>query len=137
MLSELIDFLGSLHPLIVHLPIGIVCLTIAIDVFMKNKNNSVLRVITMGWFLSFFSGLLAAVFGWFLGDNGYYFESQINIHRWSGIAFGPMLYCMANAFPQLSLLALFKAYYQHDHNHSAYCNRTFWRGNDSRSKLSF
>ena len=39
MLSELIDFLGSLHPLIVHLPIGIVCLTIAIDVFMKNKNN--------------------------------------------------------------------------------------------------
>ena len=87
MLSEFIDFLGSLHPLIVHLPIGIVLLTIAIDVFMKNKNNSVLRVITMGWFLSFFSGLLAAVFGWFLGDNGYYFESQINIHRWSGIAF--------------------------------------------------
>ena len=87
MLSELIDFLGSLHPLIVHLPIGIVLLTIAIDVFMKNKNNSVLRVITMGWFFSFFSGMLAAAFGWFLGDNGYYFESQINIHRWSGIAF--------------------------------------------------
>ncbi len=87
MLSELIDFLGSLHPLIVHLPIGIVCLTIAIDVFMKNKNNSVRRVITMGWFFSFFSGMLAAAFGWFLGDNGYYFESQINIHRWSGIAF--------------------------------------------------
>ena len=87
MLIEFLDFLGSLHPLIVHLPIGIVLLTIAIDVFMRNKNNSVQRVITMGWFFSFFSGLLAALFGWFLGDNGYYFESQINIHRWSGIAF--------------------------------------------------
>ena len=87
MLIELLDFLGSLHPLIVHLPIGIVLLTIAIDVFMRNKNNSVQRVITMGWFFSFFSGLLAAIFGWFLGDNGYYLESQINIHRWSGIAF--------------------------------------------------
>ena len=87
MLIEFLDFLGSLHPLIVHLPIGIVLLTIAIDVFMRNKNNSVHRVITMGWFFSFFSGLLAALFGWFLGDNGYYFESQINIHRWSGIAF--------------------------------------------------
>ena len=87
MLEELLDFLGSLHPLIVHLPIGIVLLTIAIDVFMRNKNNSVQRVITMGWFFSFFSGLLAALFGWFLGDNGYYLESQINIHKWSGIAF--------------------------------------------------
>ena len=86
MLSELLDFLGSLHPLIVHLPIGIVLLTIAIDVFMRNKNNSIQRVITMGWFFSFFSGLLAALFGWFLGDNGYYFESQITIHRWSGVA---------------------------------------------------
>ena len=87
MLIELLDFLGSLHPLIVHLPIGIVLLTIAIDVFMRNKNNSVQRVITMGWFFSFFSGLLAAIFGWFLGDNGYYLESQINIHKWGGIAF--------------------------------------------------
>ena len=87
MLIEFLDFLGSLHPLIVHLPIGIILLTIAIDVFMRNKNNSVQRVITMGWFFSFFSGLLAALFGWFLGDNGYYFESQIDIHKWSGIAF--------------------------------------------------
>ena len=87
MRSELLDFFGSLHPIIVHLPIGIILLTIAIDVFMRNKNNSVQRVITMGWFFSVFSGLLAALFGWFLGDNGYYFETQIYIHRWSGVAF--------------------------------------------------
>jgi len=87
MLTELLDFLGSLHPLIVHLPIGVVLLTIAIDVFMRNKNNSVYRVITLGWFFSFLSGLLAALFGWFLGDNGYYLASQISIHKWSGIAF--------------------------------------------------
>ena len=87
MRSELLDFFGSLHPLIVHLPIGTILLTIAIDVFMRNKNNSVHRVITLGWFFSFFSGLLAALFGWLLGDNGYYFESQISIHRWSGVAF--------------------------------------------------
>tara|TARA_B100000925_G_scaffold15808_1_gene11000 strand:+ start:2754 stop:4109 length:1356 start_codon:yes stop_codon:yes gene_type:complete len=86
MRTELLDFLGSLHPLVVHLPIGIILLTIAIDVFMRNKNNSVKRVITMGWFFSFLSGLFAAIFGWFLGDNGYYFEEQINIHRWSGVA---------------------------------------------------
>ena len=87
MRSELLDFFGSLHPLIVHLPIGTILLTIAIDVFMRNKNNSVRRIITLGWFFSFFSGLLAALFGWFLGDNGYYFETQISIHRWSGVAF--------------------------------------------------
>jgi uncharacterized membrane protein len=88
MLSELIDFLGSLHPLIVHLPIGILLMTIGIDFIMRNRNNSTVdKIVTFGWFLSFLSGFWAALFGWFLGDNNYYFESQISIHRWGGIAF--------------------------------------------------
>jgi uncharacterized membrane protein len=83
----MLDFLGSLHPLVVHLPIGIVLLTLALEVFMKNKNNSIHRAITLGWFLSSISGIVSALFGWLLGDNGYYFESQISIHRWSAILF--------------------------------------------------
>ena len=44
-------------------------------------------MISLGWLFTFISSLIASLFGWFLGDNGYYFESQIDIHRWSGILF--------------------------------------------------
>ena len=87
MISEIFEFLGSLHPLVVHLPIGFILLTFLVDIIIKTKNNTVNRIITLGWFFSFLSGGIAALFGWFLGDNGYYFESQITIHQWSGIAF--------------------------------------------------
>ena len=87
MVLEIFEFLGSLHPLIVHLPIGFIILTLLVSILIKTKNNSVKRIITIGWFFSFVSGGIAALFGWFLGDNNYYLESQINIHKWSGIAF--------------------------------------------------
>tara|TARA_A100001015_G_scaffold71405_2_gene79107 strand:- start:1975 stop:3327 length:1353 start_codon:yes stop_codon:yes gene_type:complete len=87
MTSEIFEFLGSLHPLLVHLPIGFILLTFLVDIFIKKKNNAVKGVITLGWFFSFLSGAIATLFGWFLGSNNYYFESQIDIHKWSGIAF--------------------------------------------------
>ena len=87
MVLEIFEFLGSLHPLVVHLPIGFIILTLLVDILIKTKNNSVKRIITIGWFFSFISGGISALFGWFLGDNNYYLESQINIHKWSGIAF--------------------------------------------------
>ena len=87
MVLEIFEFLGSLHPLIVHLPIGFIILTLLVNILIKTKNNSVRRIITIGWFFSFISGGIAALFGWFLGDNNYYLESQINIHKWSGVAF--------------------------------------------------
>ena len=87
MVSEIFEFLGSLHPLIVHLPIGFIILTLLINFVFKTRNNSVKRLITLGWFFSFISGFIASIFGWFLGDNNYYLESQINIHKWTGFAF--------------------------------------------------
>ena len=41
MVSEIFEFLGSLHPLIVHLPIGFIILTLLINVVFKTRNNSV------------------------------------------------------------------------------------------------
>ena len=87
MVLEIFEFLGSLHPLLVHLPIGFIILTLLVDILIKTKNNSVKRIITIGWFFSFISGFIASIFGWFLGDNNYYLESQINIHKWTGFAF--------------------------------------------------
>ena len=87
MVIEIFEFLGSLHPLIVHLPIGFIILTLLINFVFKTRNNSVKRLITLGWFFSFISGFIASIFGWFLGDNNYYLESQINIHKWTGFAF--------------------------------------------------
>ena len=87
MISEIFEFLGSLHPLVVHLPIGFILLTFLVDLSIKAKNNTLQRVVTLGWFFSFFSGVIAALFGWFLADNNYYFKSEIDIHKWTAFAF--------------------------------------------------
>ena len=87
MFYDLLNFLGSLHPLVVHLPIGFVLLTIIFEFFTDSKSIVQNRIISLGWFFTFISSLIASVFGWFLGDNGYYLEAQINIHRWSGVLF--------------------------------------------------
>ena len=85
---------------------GIILLTIAIDVFMRNKNNSVNGSSPWdGFFLS--SGLLAALFGWFLGDNGYYFEEQIKIHRWSGVALVACVLSLATLYSTFGLIDLY------------------------------
>ena len=87
MFYDLLNFLGSLHPLVVHLPIGFVLLTMIFEFFADSKSIIQNRMISLGWLFTFISSLIASLFGWFLGDNGYYFESQIDIHRWSGILF--------------------------------------------------
>ena len=87
MFYDLLNFLGSLHPLVVHLPIGFVLLTMIFEFFANSKSIIQNRMISLGWLFTFISSLMASLFGWFLGDNGYYFESQIDIHRWSGILF--------------------------------------------------
>ena len=87
MFYDLLNFLGSLHPLVVHLPIGFVLLTMIFEFFADSKSIIQNRMISLGWLFTFISSLMASLFGWFLGDNGYYFESQIDIHRWSGILF--------------------------------------------------
>ena len=61
----IINFLGHLHPVFVHLPIGFLVLAYVIQYFFKAKTEKS-RLIDFVLVAGILSSLLAAFFGWML-----------------------------------------------------------------------
>ncbi|MEZ4811131.1 MAG: DUF2231 domain-containing protein [Allomuricauda sp.] len=79
---------GNLHPIVVHLPIGILVLAFLMELYYlrhpsKKDNGIIFFVLAIGAL----SALLSASTGWFLGENGGYDETLLSWHRWMAIAF--------------------------------------------------
>ena len=78
--------MGKLHPLIVHLPIGILLLNVVFVFLSKTKRYQGLSAaIPLTLLLGALSAIAACVTGWFLSQNGGYTEGVLNNHKWLGI----------------------------------------------------
>lgn len=82
-----LEFAGRLHPLILHLPIGLWC-----GVFVLEFGAALLRrpaprgsVLALAW-LAAITGGLAAATGWLLGEEGEFTAGNLDPHRWAGVA---------------------------------------------------
>ncbi|MFT5883645.1 MAG: putative membrane protein [Arcticibacterium sp.] len=85
-LLDLTTFLGRLHPLVVHLPIGFLLLAALFDwasYFPKYKNLSAATDISL--LLGTVSAAGASFLGWLLSTGGDYSYSVLNNHKWGGI----------------------------------------------------
>lgn len=81
------NFIGRFHPLFVHLPIGFLLLGILMEWYQRFRKNAKLsKLISYAWLLGGIGGALAAFCGWWLGESGLYFEEDLFLHRWIGIA---------------------------------------------------
>lgn len=84
-MQHVVEFIGRLHPAIVHLPIGIIIL-FSILVWVRQRVNisheALLFVLASGAF----TALLSVVTGLILSRDGEYNESTISLHQWLGIA---------------------------------------------------
>ncbi len=81
------NFVGRFHPLFVHLPIGFLLLGILMEWYQRfRKNEKLSNLISYTWLLGGLGGALAAFCGWWLGESGLYFEDNLFLHRWIGIA---------------------------------------------------
>ncbi|MCH7225302.1 c-type cytochrome domain-containing protein [Haloferula sp. A504] len=90
-LSQWERFLGRFHFLVLHLPIGMLCLVLLLEfgkLFRKDKGSSTL----IPAFFTAVSAVVAAVFGFLLyqTDPGQYDEELISSHLWWGIGFAAM-----------------------------------------------
>ena len=79
---------GNLHPLVVHLPIGILALAFLMELYYlkkpaKKDDGMVLFALAVGAL----SALISVSTGWFLGENGGYDETLLSTHKWMAIAF--------------------------------------------------
>ncbi|HLT52127.1 MAG TPA: chitobiase/beta-hexosaminidase C-terminal domain-containing protein [Arenibacter sp.] len=88
MIAHLIN-IGRLHPLLVHLPIGILILTFLLEIYGRRKNEGTENhIVRFALGITVISTLLSLGTGWMLGEDGGYDETLLFRHRWMAVALG-------------------------------------------------
>ncbi|MGB5435723.1 MAG: FN3 associated domain-containing protein [Maribacter sp.] len=80
--------IGNLHPLVIHLPIGILIIGFILEIgFRKKPSDTVRDIILMVLGFGALSAIISLGTGWLLADNGGYDETLLFRHRWLAVAF--------------------------------------------------
>jgi uncharacterized membrane protein len=85
--SEMLQFVGRFHPLLVHLPIGFIVLLAALELLGWNarlKQAASCRGLILA--LTAPAAALAALCGWLLSQSGDYEGRLLSWHKWMGIS---------------------------------------------------
>jgi uncharacterized membrane protein/mono/diheme cytochrome c family protein len=81
------EFFGRFHPVLVHLPIGILFLACVFQwMGQKERFSSLRSAIGITLLIGMFSAILAAVTGYLLSRQDDYDEQLVNTHQWFGIS---------------------------------------------------
>jgi uncharacterized membrane protein len=95
--GHITQFFGRFHPLIIHIPIGLILLVPVLELAGAAAPRAHLRATTQFvlWLATF--GALAAAFdGWLLAWSGGYRGALVTRHLWGGI--GVAILCLATAW---------------------------------------
>lgn len=86
-MSGIIQFLGRLHPLVVHLPIGILLLACLFILQARRDRASKLQpAINIILFIGMVTAFLSAISGFILSRSGDYNLDSVELHQWMGIS---------------------------------------------------
>lgn len=86
-MEHLIQLFGRFHPLVVHLPIGILFLAVGLELPARRKKYAFLApALPLLWAAGFLSAVVACVAGYLLKLSGGYEEGAVDIHQYMGIA---------------------------------------------------
>lgn len=80
------EFIGKFHPLVVHLPIGILLLAFVQEWLLHKNKIQEERVIYFTTIIGSFFAIVAALLGWALSLDGAYNASLLNKHQYFGWA---------------------------------------------------
>lgn len=90
--SPILDFLGRLHPIIVHFPIVLILCTMAFEwLFGSFKGPIGVSILGMLYHWSLYSAIAAVIAGYFLYSSGDYGGDLIKYHFWSGVTVAVLL----------------------------------------------
>ena len=103
------ELIGKFHPLLVHLPIGILVLAIVFEWLASIKKFKFLKKsIRLILWIGFSSAALACLTGYLLSQSGDYESSAVELHQWSAIALTILAFTYAWARMLKSLKRLYK-----------------------------
>ena len=87
MLLSILDFTGRLHPLLVHLPIGILLLACFFQwLTIKNRFTFLQPAIPVALFWGMISAVASCISGYLLSESGDYDAELVSRHQWLGIS---------------------------------------------------
>lgn len=78
-------FLGRFHPLVVHIPIGVIVFAFVLELVGRISKVKYKKAIALAYLLTAISGAVAAFIGYLLSTSGGYEESTLGWHKWLGI----------------------------------------------------
>ncbi|QNL50605.1 hypothetical protein H8S90_03085 [Olivibacter sp. SDN3] len=81
------DFIGSLHPVLVHLPIGILLLGCFFQLLTSHKRFAIVQsTIPLIYLLGAIGAVFSSISGYMLSQSEDYDPTIVNIHQWLGIS---------------------------------------------------
>lgn len=84
--TDLVNLIGHFHPLLVHLPIGVLVFALIISVIPLKQRANMAPALSLSLLISSFSALAACVAGYLLSLSGEYDAELVAKHQWLGIA---------------------------------------------------
>lgn len=83
---DIVIFLGRFHALVVHLPIGFVCIAVLAELLFRKPGDANHRpLINFIWLLAALSATVSVMLGYLLSLQGGYNDNTLNWHKWAGI----------------------------------------------------
>jgi uncharacterized membrane protein len=108
MQEHILEFFGRFHPLVVHLPIGILLLAFVFEWLSRKPQYNFLQDATeQAYLYATLSAIVSCVAGYLLSLSGGYDETTLNQHKWLGIGVAVASGALW-LFKKISLPAVFK-----------------------------
>ena len=85
-LQDWMNYLGHYHPLLVHLPIGILIVAIIMEIIAWRTGQPLDAAIRICLACACISAAASCVLGWLLSREGGYEENTLLLHQWMGIS---------------------------------------------------
>src|SRR5580698_2713392 len=86
-MAAALTFIGRQHPLLVHLPIGILLLAILLEALSMRRDYAGLKqAADLSLLLGMCSAVLSCCTGWLLSRTGDYDPGLVVVHQWLAIS---------------------------------------------------
>lgn len=86
-MTAITEFLGRLHPVLVHLPIGFLLLGLILQwISFKEKYQAIIPAVKIAYLLGALGAVASCCSGWLLSSGGEYDEATLQWHKWFGIS---------------------------------------------------